>query len=67
MCIPTFKTPSMQIGSLHHEEVMCNGCRLKMLLYTLDELFYIFNQVRKQGSADEKIIVTYEILCLSVL
>ena len=38
-----------------------------MLLYALDEVFYIFDQVRKQWSADEKIIVAYEILCLSTL
>ena len=38
-CIPPFKKPSMQLGSLHHEEVMYDGYRLKMLLFTLDELF----------------------------
>ena len=65
MCVPPFKTPSMQLGSLHHEEVMCNSYRPKMLLYVLDELFYIFDQIRKQQSMDEKIIVAYEILCLS--
>ena len=37
-----------------------------MLLFTLDELFYIFNQIKKQWRADEKIVVAYEILCLSV-
>ena len=46
---------------------MLDGYRLKMLLYALDELFYIFGQVRKQQSMDEKIIVAYEILCLSAL
>ena len=35
------------------------------LLYALDELFYVFDQVKKQWSVDEKIIVAYEILCLS--
>ena len=45
-CIPTFKTPTMQPGSLHHEDVLCNGYQPKMLLYALDELFYIFDQVK---------------------
>ena len=55
----------MQLGSLHHKEVKCDGYRPKMLLYALDELFYIFNLIRKQWSVDEKIVVAYEILCLS--
>ena len=37
-----------------------------MLLFMLDELFYIFNQIKKQWRADKKIAVAYEILCLSV-
>ena len=37
-CVPPFKMPSMQIGSLHHEDVMHNGYRPKMLLFVLDEL-----------------------------
>ena len=53
MCIPTFKSPSMHPSSLHHKEVMCDGYRPKMLLYALDELFYVFNQVKKQWSMDE--------------
>ena len=66
VCIPPFETPSMQLGSLHHEEVMRDGYRPKMLLFTLDKLFYIFDQIRRQWSTDEKIVVAYEILCLSV-
>ena len=65
VCIPPFKMPSMQLGSLHHEEVMCDGYRPKMLLFTLDELFYIFDQIKRQWNADEKIVVACEILCLS--
>ena len=38
-----------------------------MLLYTLDELFYMFDQVKWQRPMDEKLIVAYKILCLSVL
>ena len=65
-CVPPFKTLSMQIGSLHHKGMMHDGYRPKMLLFTLDELFYIFDQIKKQQRADEKIVVAYEILCLSV-
>ena len=64
-CIPPFKMPSMQIGSLHHEDMMHDGYRPKMLLFALDELFCIFDQIKKQQRADEKIVVAYEILCLS--
>ena len=38
-----------------------------MLLYALDEPFYIFDQVKWQRGIDERLIVAYEILCLSVL
>ena len=66
-CVPTFKTPTMQPGSLHQEEVMHNGYRPKMLLYTLDELFYVFDQMKWQQGLDEKIMIAYKILCLSML
>ena len=66
-CIPTFKTPTMQPGSLCHEDVMCDGYRPKMLLCTLNELFHIFVQVKQQWGLHEKIIIAYEILCLSTL
>ena len=67
VCIPTFKTPTMQPSSLCHKEVMHDGYRPKMLLYALDELFYIFDQVKWQWGLDEKIMIAYEILCLSTL
>ena len=38
----------------------------KMLLFALDELFYIYSQIKKQRRADKKIVVAYEILCLSM-
>ena len=66
-CVPSFKTPIMQPGSLHHKDVMRDGYRPKMLLYTLDELFYVFDQVKRQRGIDEKIVVAYKILCLSAL
>ena len=46
--IATFKTPTMQRGTLQNEDVLCEGYRPKMLLYALDELFYIFDQVKRQ-------------------
>ena len=36
-----------------------------MLLFTLDELFYIYSWIKNQWRADEKIVIAYEILCLS--
>ena len=66
-CIPTFKTPTMQWGTLCNEDVLQDGYQPKMLLYTLDELFYVFDQVKQQRGMDEKFVVAYEILCLSML
>ena len=64
-CIPPFKTPSMDVGLLHHEDVMRDGYQPKMLLFALDELFYIYAQIKKQRRADKKIVIAYKILCLS--
>ena len=33
-----------------------------MLLYALDELFYIYAQIKNSQRADKKVILTYEIL-----
>ena len=54
-CIPPFKTLTMQPSSLHHKDVMWDGYRLNMLLYALNELFYIYNQVTWQQGVDKKI------------
>ena len=64
-CIPPFKTPTMDVGSLHNEDVMGDGYQPKMFLFTLDELFYIYDQIKKQWRVNEKIVIAYEILCLS--
>ena len=64
-CIPPFKMLTMDIGSLQHEDMMRDGYQPKMLLFTLDKLFYIYDQIKKQQRADEKIVVAYKILCLS--
>ena len=67
MCIPTFKTPTMECGTLHNEDMLCKGYQPKMLLHPLDELFYVFDQVKWQWGTDEKLVVAYEILYLSTL
>ena len=45
---PTFKTPTMQWGTLCNEDVLHDGYWPKMLLYALDEIFYVFDQVKRQ-------------------
>ena len=57
----------MQHGTLCNEDMLCEGYWPKMLLYALDELFYVFDQVKWQQGMDEKLIIAYEILCLSML
>ena len=66
-CILMFKTPTMQCSTLHNEDMLHEEYWPKMLLYALDELFYIFDQVKQQRGTDKKLIVAYEILCLSML
>ena len=57
----------MQCDTLWHEDVMWEGYRPKMLLYTLDELFYIYDQVKHHRGVNEKLVVAYEILSLAML
>ena len=35
-----------------------------MLLYALDELFYVYAQI-KNSQRDDKVVLAYEILCIS--
>ena len=44
---------------------MRDGYHPKMLLYALDKLFYIYTQVKNLQRVDEKVILAYEILCIS--
>ena len=44
--IASFKMPTMQHDTLWHDDIMWEGYRPKMLLYTLDKLFYIYDQVK---------------------
>ena len=44
---------------------MRDGYHPKMLLYALDELFYVYVQVKNSWRADDKLLLAYEILCIS--
>ena len=48
----------------HCAESMRDGYHPKMLLYALDELFYVSAKI-KDSPRDEKVILAYEILCIS--
>ena len=65
MCVPPFKTLTLNTEMLHPEDSMRDGYHPKMLLYVLDELFYIFSQVKSLQLVDKKVIHAYEILCIS--
>ena len=53
-----FKTPTMEHSTLHKEDTLQEGYQPKMLLYTRDKLFYIFDQVKQQQGTDEKPLCT---------
>ena len=63
MGIPPFKTPTLK-GTLRAEESMRDGYHPKILLYMLDELFYVYAQI-KNSHRDDKVVLAYEILCIS--
>ena len=50
---------------LQVKENMRDGYHPKMLLYALDELFYIYAQVKNSQRVDDKLMLAYEILCIS--
>ena len=64
-CIPPFKTPTLNKQTLCPEDSMKDGYHPKMLLYVLDELFYVYVQIKNSRRADDKLVLTYEILCIS--
>ena len=53
--------------TFQHNDIMQEGYRPKMLLYALDELFYIYDQVKHHRGIDEKIVVAYEIITFMAL
>ena len=63
--IPPFKTLTLNKETLWHEDSMRDGYHPKMLLYTLDELFYIYMQIKNSRRVDDKLMLAYEILCIS--
>ena len=64
-CIPPFKMPTLNKEMLWAEDSMGDGYCPKMLLYALDELFYVYAQVKNSQRADNKLVLAYEILCIS--
>ena len=65
--IASFKMPTMLRDTLQHNNIMQEGYRPKMLLYALDKLFYIYDQVKCHRGIDEKILVAYEIISFVAL
>ena len=63
--VPPFKMPTLQKGMLQAVESMRDGYHPKMLLYVLDKLFYIYAQIKNSQREDNKLMLAYEILCLS--
>ena len=62
--IPPFKTPTLNKGTLRAKESMRDRYHPKMLMYALDKLFYVYAQI-KNSHRDEKVVLAYEILCIS--
>ena len=50
-------------GMLQAEESMRDGYHPKMLLHVLDELFYVYTQI-KNSQRDDKVMLAYKILCI---
>ena len=63
--IPLFKMPTLHKGTLQAEESMRDGYHPKMLLYTLDKLFYVYAQIKNSQRVDDKLVLAYKILCIS--
>ena len=60
-----FKTPTLNKETLWPEDSMRDGYHPKMLFYVLDELFYAYVQIKSFQRVDNKLVLTYEILCIS--
>ena len=64
--IPPFKAPTLNNKeTLQAEDNMRDGYHPKMLLYALDELFYVYAQVKNSQKPDKKLVLAYEIQCIS--
>ena len=65
MGIPPFKMPTLNKETLWAKDSMSYGYHPKMLLYVLDGLFYVYVQVKNSRRLDDKLMLAYEILCIS--
>ena len=63
--VPPFKMLTLNKETLRAEDSMRDGYHPKMLLYALDKLFYIYAQVKHSWRPDKKLVLAYEILCIS--
>ena len=63
--VPPFKMSILNKEMLWAEDSMKDGYHPKMLLYALEELFYIYAQVKNSRRADDKLVLAYRILCIS--
>ena len=63
--IPPFKMLTLNKETLQAEDSMRDGYHPKMLLYVLDELFYVYAQVKSSQRLDDKLMLAYKILCIS--
>ena len=57
--------PTLNKETLWAKDSMRDRYHPKMLLYALHELFYIYAQVKNSQRPDEKLVLAYEILCIS--
>ena len=55
--IPPFKTLTLNKETLQAEDSMRDGYHPKMLLYVLDELFYIYVQDKNSRRPNEKLVL----------
>ena len=63
--VPPFKTLALNKETLQAEDSMRVGYCPKMLLYALDELFYVYAQVKNSQRMEDKLVLAYEILFIS--
>ena len=65
MGVPPFKMLTLNKETLWAKDSMRDRYHPKMLLYVMDELFYIYTQVKNSQRPDKKLVLAYEILCIS--
>ena len=63
--VPPLKMPTLNKETLWAKDSMRDGYHPKMLLYMLHELFYVYVQVKNSQRLDKKLVLAYEILCMT--